>query len=44
MPWPSELFGNTPGIHRLRQALLHVGGYEARIFLFKGETGTGKEL
>ena len=38
-----RIIGNTPGIHRLRQALLHVADTGADI-LVQGETGTGKEL
>lgn len=38
-----RIIGNTPGIHRLRQALLHVADTGADI-LIQGETGTGKEL
>ncbi|MBJ7549726.1 sigma-54-dependent transcriptional regulator [Marinomonas ostreistagni] len=38
-----RIIGNTPGIHRLRQALLHVADTGADI-LVQGETGTGKEM
>ncbi|MEL0636529.1 MULTISPECIES: sigma-54-dependent transcriptional regulator [Marinomonas] len=38
-----RIIGNTPGIHRLRQALLRVADTGADI-LVQGETGTGKEL
>ncbi|MBM6551418.1 sigma-54-dependent transcriptional regulator [Marinomonas ostreistagni] len=38
-----RIIGNTPGIHRLRQALLHVADTAADI-LIQGETGTGKEM
>lgn len=38
-----RIIGNTPGIHRLRQALLHVADTAADI-LVQGETGTGKEM
>lgn len=38
-----RIIGNTPGIHRLRQALLHVADTGADI-LIQGETGTGKEM
>ncbi|MBJ7537263.1 sigma-54-dependent transcriptional regulator [Marinomonas transparens] len=38
-----RIIGNTQGIHRLRQALLHVADTAADI-LIQGETGTGKEL
>ncbi|TDP00514.1 sigma-54-dependent transcriptional regulator [Marinomonas balearica] len=38
-----RIIGNTPGMHRLRQALLHVADTGADI-LIQGETGTGKEM
>lgn len=38
-----RIIGNTPGIHRLRQALMHVADTAADI-LIQGETGTGKEM
>ncbi|CUB05330.1 sigma-54-dependent transcriptional regulator [Marinomonas fungiae] len=38
-----RIIGNTAGIHRLRQALLHVADTGADI-LIQGETGTGKEM
>ncbi len=38
-----RIIGNTSGIHRLRQTLLHVADTAADI-LIQGETGTGKEL
>lgn len=38
-----RIIGNTSGIHRLRQALLHVADTAADI-LIQGETGTGKEM
>lgn len=38
-----RIIGNTPGIHRMRQALLHVADTAADI-LIQGETGTGKEM
>lgn len=38
-----RIIGNTPGIHRLRQALMHVADTGADI-LVQGETGTGKEM
>ncbi|GAB3480084.1 sigma-54-dependent transcriptional regulator [Marinomonas epiphytica] len=38
-----RIVGNNAGIHKLRQALLHVADTGADI-LIQGETGTGKEL